>query len=173
MNTAKDKYEPTYNWPDTKFFVRFAVPGPINAETIPPSRIIEIALGTLSFSTLSAAAKRYWWVNAIPTPIKKFAKQNKIKFCEKTEYAANNETKELEMAAKIKPAFLPNKLIVLVATIAPIAIPTTDIDIGKVDKDFKGLIWDPIIPLRKTVTGAAVKLKTWLKKSTNKFLFIG
>ena len=45
------------------------------------------------------------------------------------------------------------------ATIAPRAIPTTDIDIGKVDKDFKGLICDPIIPLRKTVTGAAVKLK--------------
>ena len=63
------------------------------------------------------------------------------------------------MAAKIKPTFLPNKLIVLVATIAPIAMPTTDIDIGKVDKDFKGLICDPIIPLRKTVTGAAVKLK--------------
>ena len=76
-----------------------------------------------------------------------------------TEYAANKDTKELEIAAKIKPAFLPNALIILVATIAPIAIPTTDIDIGKVDKDFKGLICDPIIPLRKTVTGAAVKLK--------------
>jgi hypothetical protein len=46
-----------------------------------------------------------------------------------------------------------------VATIAPSAIPTTDIDIGKVDKDFNGLICDPIIPLKKTVTGAAVKLK--------------
>ena len=69
------------------------------------------------------------------------------------------ETKELEIAAIIKPVLLPNKLIVLVATIAPRAIPTTDIDIGKVDKDFKGLICDPIIPLRKTVTGAAVKLK--------------
>ena len=45
------------------------------------------------------------------------------------------------------------------ATIAHRAIPTTDIDIGKVDKDFNGLICDPIIPLRKTVTGAAVKLK--------------
>ena len=85
--------------------------------------------------------------------------QNKTKFWDITEYAANNETKEFEMAAKIKPAFLPNKLIVFVATIAPIAIPTTDIDIGKVDKDFNGLICDPIIPLRKTVTGAAVKLK--------------
>ena len=76
-----------------------------------------------------------------------------------TEYAANKETKELQIAAIIKPVLLPNKLIILVATIAPIAIPTTDIDIGKVDKDFKGLICDPIIPLRKTVTGAAVKLK--------------
>ena len=53
------------------------MPGPKNADTIPPNNIIEIALGTLSFSTLSAAAKRYWCVNAIPTPIKKFAKQNK------------------------------------------------------------------------------------------------
>ena len=57
-----------------------------------------------------------------------------------TEYAANNETKELEIAAIIKPVLLPNKLIVLVAIIAPSAIPTTDIDIGKVDRDFKGLI---------------------------------
>ena len=97
--------------------------------------------------------------SSIPTPIKKFAKQNKIKFCDITEYAANNETKELEIAAIIKPVLLPNKLIVFVATIAPSAIPTTDIDIGKVDKDFNGLICDPIIPLRKTVTGAAVKLK--------------
>ena len=39
------------------------------------------------------------------------------------------------------------------------AMPTTEIDIGKVDNDFIGLIWDPIIPLKKTVTGAAVKLK--------------
>ena len=50
-------------------------------------------------------------------------------------------------------------LINLDAKIAPIAIPTTEIDIGKVDKDFNGLICEPIIPLKKTVTGAAVKLK--------------
>ena len=76
------------------------------------------------------------------------------------------------MDAKINPAFLPIKLITLVAMTAPIAIPTTEIDIGKVDKDFKGLIWEPIIPLKKTVTGAAVKLKIWLKVNTKRFLFI-
>ena len=59
-----------------------------------------------------------------------------------------------------------------VAKIAPIAIPTTDIDIGKVESDFKGLIWEPIIPLKNTVTGAAVKLKIWLKVNIIKFLFI-
>ena len=72
----------------------------------------------------------------------------------------------------MKPYFLPIKLITLVAIIAPIAIPTTEIDIGKVAKDFTGLIWEPIIPLRKTVTGAAVKLKIWLKVKMSRFLFI-
>ena len=65
----------------------------------------------------------------------------------------------LPIDANIKPYFLPTKLITFVATIAPMAMPTTEIDIGKVDNDFTGLIWDPIIPLKKTVTGAAVKLK--------------
>ena len=59
----------------------------------------------------------------------------------------------------IKPTYRPDMLINLEAKIAPIAIPTTEIDIGSVDKDFNGLICEPIIPLRKTVTGAAVKLK--------------
>ncbi len=60
----------------------------------------------------------------------------------------------------------------LVAKIAPIAMPTTDIDIGKVERDFKGLICDPIIPLKNTVTGAAVKLNIWHKVKTKRFLFI-
>ena len=41
----------------------------------------------------------------------------------------------------MKPAFRPNLLITLVAINAPIAIPTTEIDIGSVDKDFIGLIY--------------------------------
>ncbi len=53
---------------------------PKKAETIPANIIIEMALGALSFSTLSAAAKRYWCVKAIPVPRIKFAIQNKIKF---------------------------------------------------------------------------------------------
>ena len=72
----------------------------------------------------------------------------------------------------MKPTFRPVMLINLDANIAPIAIPTTEIDIGKVDKDFSGLICDPIIPLKNTVTGAAVKLKIWLKVRTARFLFI-
>ena len=108
----------------------------------------------------------------MPTPKKKFTKQNKLKLCIKIEYAAKNETSEFPIEAIIKPVFLPMILINLDAIIAPIAIPTTEIDIGKVDKDFKGLICDPIIPLKKTVTGAAVKLKTWLNVKTIRFLFI-
>ena len=69
------------------------------------------------------------------------------------------DTSELPKLAEIKPAFLPIKLITLVANTAPIAIPTTDIDIGNVERDITGLICDPIIPLKKTVIGAAVKLK--------------
>ena len=48
-------------------------------------------------------------------------------------------------------------LMTLDAKIEPIAIPTIDVDIGKVASDFIGLICEPIIPLKKTVTGAAVK----------------
>ena len=69
------------------------------------------------------------------------------------------DTSELPKLAEIKPAFLPIKLIILVAITAPIAIPTTDIDIGKVESDIIGLICDPIIPLKNTVIGAAAKLK--------------
>ena len=108
----------------------------------------------------------------MPTPIKKFAKQNKLKFCIKIEYAARNDTNEFPKEAIIKPIFLPKILINLDAIIAPTAIPTTEIDIGNVDKDFKGLICDPIIPLRKTVTGAAVKLKIWLNVRIKRFLFM-
>ena len=54
---------------------------PINAETIPANIKIDIAFGTFSFSTLSAAAKRYWCANAIPKPRIKCEVQNKIKFC--------------------------------------------------------------------------------------------
>ena len=88
------------------------------------------------------------------------------------EYAARNDANEFPIEAIIKPVFLPKTLINLDAIIAPTAIPTTEIDIGNVDKDFKGLICDPIIPLRKTVTGAAVKLKIWLNVRIKRFLFM-
>ena len=50
-------------------------------------------------------------------------------------------------------------LIIFAAKIAKIATPTIDKAIGNVAKDFTGLNWEPIIPLKKTVTGAAVKAK--------------
>ena len=57
-------------------------------------------------------------------------------------------------------ATLPMALsIVGIAIFAKIAIPTIDKAIGRVAKDFTGLNWEPIIPLKKTVTGAAVKAK--------------
>ena len=69
------------------------------------------------------------------------------------------EAKEFPIDAAINPAFLPIILITLEAKIEPIAIPTIDTDIGKVASDLIGLICEPIIPLKKTVMGAAVKLK--------------
>ena len=47
-----------------------------------------------------------------------------------------------------------------------------DIISGDADRDIKGLIWEPIIPLKNTVTGAAVKLKIWLNVRIKRFLFI-
>ena len=76
------------------------------------------------------------------------------------------------MDAYIKPALRPIMLIILAAKIVEIATPTIDKDIGNVAKDFTGLNSEPIIPLKKTVTGAAVKAKIWLKISNHKFLFI-
>ena len=46
-----------------------------------------------------------------------------------------------------------------ISKIAKIAIPTMDTAIGNVDKDFIGLSLEPIIPLKNTVTGAAVNAK--------------
>ena len=74
--------------------------------------------------------------------------------------------------AKINPYFLPIILISFAAKKANNAIPTTDRAIGRVAKDFVGLNLEPIMPLKNTVTGAAVKAKIWLKISNHKFLFI-
>ena len=57
-----------------------------------------------------------------------------------TKIAWSDDLGGLPIDAEINPAFLPIKLITFVARIAPIAMPTTDIDIGKVESDFKGLI---------------------------------
>ena len=72
----------------------------------------------------------------------------------------------------MKPNLRPIILINFAAKNANNAIPTTDTAIGKVAKDFVGLKLEPIIPLKKTVTGAAVNAKIWLKISSHRFLFI-
>ena len=76
------------------------------------------------------------------------------------------------MDANIKPFFLPVILIILEATIIKRAVPTIDNDIGKVDKDLIGLILEPIIPLKKTVTGATENAHALLTNSNHTFLFI-
>ena len=88
------------------------------------------------------------------------------------EYAVKRDAKHVPIDAKIKPNFRPIILISFAAKKANSAIPTTDKAIGRVAKDVIGLNFEPIIPLKKTVTGAAVKAKIWLKMSNERFLFI-
>ena len=76
------------------------------------------------------------------------------------------------MDESINPFFLPVMLIILEAAIIKMAVPTIDNDIGKVDKDLIGLILDPIIPLKKTVTGATENAHALLANSNQTFLFI-
>ena len=137
----------------------FAKFGPIKAEPIPANNIIDIAFGAISFFTVSTAAKRYWWLKATAAPSKKHPKLNKIKLSLIIEKAANKDDKELPIDANIKPNLRPIVFIIFAAKIAKIAIPTIDKAIGKVAKDFIGLSCEPIMPLKKTVTGAAVNAK--------------
>ena len=76
------------------------------------------------------------------------------------------------MDDNIKPFFLPEILIILEAAIIKRAVPTIDNDIGKVDKDLIGLMLDPIIPLKNTVTGATENAHALLANSNHIFLFI-
>jgi hypothetical protein len=76
------------------------------------------------------------------------------------EKAANKQHAELPKAAIIKPNLRPILLIIFAAKIVKIAVPTTDKAVGNVAKDFIEVICDPIIPLKKTVTVAAVNPKT-------------
>ena len=76
------------------------------------------------------------------------------------------------MDESINPFFLPVMLIILEAAIIKMDVPTIDNDIGKVDKDLIGLMLDPIIPLKKTVTGATENAHALLANSNQTFLFI-
>ena len=144
---------------------------PKNAETIPANRRVEIAFGILSFSTLSAAANLYWWLNAAPIPRIKQDRQNKLKLFWLIAKAASSAEQELPIAAKTKPFLLPILLIIFAAKTVKLAVPTTNKAVGKVDKDWFELIWEPTIPLRNTVIVAVVKPNIWLNVSKDKFLF--
>ena len=73
---------------------------------------------------------------------------------------ANKQVAELTKAPKIKPNLLPILSIIFAARIVKIAVPRTDKDVGNVDSDFIEVIWEPTIPLKKTVIILAVNPKT-------------
>ena len=87
------------------------------------------------------------------------------------EKTASKQVAELTKAPKIKPNLRPILPIIFAAKIVKIAVPRTDKAVGNVDKDFIEVICDPTIPLKKTVIILAVNPKTWLKASSDKFLF--
>ena len=73
--------------------------------------------------------------------------------------AASKQVAELTKAPKIKPNLRPILPIIFAAKIVKIAVPTTAKAVGNVDKDFIEVIWDPTIPLKKTVIILAVNPK--------------
>ena len=70
----------------------------------------------------------------------------------------------------MNPFFLPILLIILAAKNENTAVPTIDNDVGNVASDAIGEIFNPTIPLIKTVIGGAVKEKTWQIVRIIKFL---
>ena len=85
--------------------------------------------------------------------------------------AASKQVAELTKAPKIKPNLRPILPIIFAAKIVKIAVPRTDKAVGNVDRDFIKVIFEPTIPLKKTVIILAVNPKTWLKVNNDKFLF--
>jgi hypothetical protein len=61
---------------------------------------------------------------------------------------------------KINPFFLPILLIIFAAKIVNTAVPTIERDVGNVAREAIGDIFNPTIPLIKTVIGGAVKENT-------------
>tara|TARA_B100000131_G_C17931391_1_gene538482 strand:+ start:620 stop:802 length:183 start_codon:yes stop_codon:yes gene_type:complete len=59
----------------------------------------------------------------------------------------------------MKPFFLPILLIIFAAKKVNEAVPTIANDIGSVDRELIGEILNPIIELKKTITGGAVNEK--------------
>ena len=124
------------------------------------------------FSTLSAAANLYWAPKAVPIPIKKFEKQNKIKLLFIIEIEANNPANVVINIPVINPNFLPILLIRKAAKIEPKDVPAIIRATGKVARDLILVIELPTMPLKKTDIGADVNVKIWDKKSKDKFRYL-
>ena len=73
--------------------------------------------------------------------------------------AAKSAEKVLKSEANKKPAFLPMILIIFAAKKENTAMPTIIKEVGTVCNALTGLKVLPIIPLKKTLIGAGVKLK--------------
>ena len=86
------------------------------------------------------------------------------------EQAPSNEAKLEYVDDNINPFFLPILLIIFAAKKENTAVPTIDKDVGRVANDAIGEIFNPTIPLIKTVIGGAVKEKTWQMVKIIKFL---
>ena len=87
------------------------------------------------------------------------------------EQAPSNEAKLEYVDDKINPFFLPILLIIFAAKNENTAVPTIDKDVGNVANDVIGEIFNPTIPLIKTVIGGAVNEKTWQIVNIIRFLF--
>jgi hypothetical protein len=61
-------------------------------------------------------------------------------------------------------------LIIFAAKIVNTAVPTIERDVGNVARDAIGDIFNPTIPLIKTVIGGAVNENTWQIVKITKFL---
>ena len=86
------------------------------------------------------------------------------------EYAPSSEARLEYVDESINPFFLPILLIIFAAKNENTAVPTIDNDVGSVANDAIGEIFNPTIPLIKTVIGGAVNEKTWQIVKIIKFL---
>ena len=100
--------------------------------------------------------------------MRKLQRQYKINKLFSIAKDANKAAKDVISVAAIKPNFLPLILIKYEAKILPIEVPKIIKAIGKVAKNLISIIEEPMIALKKTVIGAAVKEKICASKIIDK-----